>query len=84
MNPPAIEAHVASPFVTHDHVAEKIAFVALARGRNRRAVMYRKWAGEAEKAGDLDGYRRWSALSDKSRIDALNALSFARLEASHG
>lgn len=76
--------HVAQPFVTRDHVAEKNAFVALARGRNRRAVTYRKWAEEAAEAGRLDDYRRYRDMAHKSRWQALNSLSFARLEAAYG
>jgi hypothetical protein len=77
-----INVHEA-PFVTRDHVAEKEAWARLARGRNRRAVTYRKWAIEAARDGNLAAYRKYSVMAGTSRKDALNALSFARLEAAY-
>lgn len=71
-------------FVTRDHSAEKEAWVAAARGRSRRAVLYSKWAAMAERTGHLGDYRRYRDEARRQREAAWDALSFARLEASYG
>ena len=71
------------PFVTADHVAEKVSWVAAARGRNRRALGYRRWATESELAGRLGDYRRYRDEAARQQKAAWDALSRARLEASY-
>ena len=67
-------------FVTHDRVAEKEAWVCAARGRMRRAILYRKHAEDYERAGRLEDYRRCKAEAEKSAKRAWDALSLARLQ----
>ncbi len=45
------------------------------RGYRHRAFDFRRWAKEAEQAGDLDAYRKWSA--EAKRADTLKWSSFA-------
>lgn len=71
------------PFVTRDHVAEKNAFVRLARGRMRRAIGYRKWALEARAEGKRQMASEYNAESRRQIKRAWDAMSFARLEASY-
>jgi hypothetical protein len=46
-------------------VADMQAFFSLAMGERRRAHAYRRWALEAEAAGNLLGFRTWREASDQ-------------------
>lgn len=71
------------PHVTPTRVAERDAWVRAARGRNRRAVQYRKWALESYKAGRMVDWNRYAKAARQQRQSALEALSHARLEATY-
>lgn len=73
----------ARPFVTPTRVAERDAWVRAARGRNHRMLTYRKWAREDYAAGNIGKAMQWAKEARKQRMSALNALSWARLEATY-
>ena len=54
-------------------------WVAHAQGNRRRAHDYRRWAVEAEQAGNLAQYRHYRRQSDRSWRAAWKALDEARL-----
>lgn len=51
-------------------------------GYRRRAREYRRWAKEAEEAGDLEAYRKWKAEAD--RAERLKWSAFSTAVAYHG
>ncbi len=51
--------------MSDEHTRIRDAHKRLALAMNSRAAQYRKWAEDAEAAGDLAEYRKWSAEADK-------------------
>lgn len=62
-----------APFL--DRAAVYEAALRSCHGYRRRAHEYRRWAKEAEAAGDLESYRKWDA--EAKRADKLKWSSFA-------
>jgi hypothetical protein len=54
----------------NERFAQIRALARLARTQSRLSVQYRQWAAEAELAGRLDAYHRWSKEAAKLRTNA--------------
>ena len=58
--------------------AEGLAFLSLAKRQHRYSWEYRRWALEAERAGNLTAYNKYRAEARKLWRDAREHLKFAR------
>ena len=72
-----VAAHTAA--LQEQQAKERRAFIRLAWQQRKNAALYRGWAKEAERDGNLEQYRKYAAMAKTSFRDARLQLEQARM-----